>query len=336
MLVVMVGVLAIGLGFVFSFVGALHDPQPHDVRVAVVAPRPEARAAITHLNGLPGGPLRAVAVHDERAAREQVRDGDEAGALIVDPSGQADRLLVASGGGAALTMTVEQVMSEVEAAQHRSVSSTDLAPLQSGDFRGTTGFFMVIGWLLAGYVLAAVLGVLTGGHAATVRSVAARLLLLVPYAIVAGLGGMLIVDTLLGALTGHFLALAGLGALLVFVGAAFTIALQALLGVLGTAVAMVLLVVIGNPSSGGVYQLPLLPGFWRTIGDALPNGAAVQAARHIAYFGSHGVAAHLVILGAYAVGAIAAAVTLTALRSRRARSHAPAAPQMRQVGAAAA
>jgi hypothetical protein len=63
--------------------------------------------------------------------------------------------------------------------------------------------------------------------------------------------------------------------------------------------------VLGNPSAGGAYQSRLLPGLWRTIGPALPNGAGVQAVRTIAYFGGHGVAGNLTIIAAYVAAAIA-------------------------------
>lgn len=319
-LIVMVAVLAIGMGFIFSFVGALHDPQPHGVKVAVVAPASDAGAAgvvARRLNGLPGGPLQAVALRQQTVARQQVRDGSTTAALVLNPSGRTDRLFVASGGGDALSTTVQQLLTEVEATQHRGLASTDLAPLQSGDFRGVTSFYMVIGWLIAGYALAVVLGMVTRERRTTVRSVGGRLLAVVPYSIAAGLGGMLIVDTLLGALTGHFLALAGVGALLVFAAAAATMGLQALLGRLGTVVAVVLFVIVGNPASGGAYQSQLLPGFWRAMSNVLPNGAAVQAVRQVAYLGSHGLVAHMLILAAYAVGGTAVALAMTALRSRR-------------------
>ena len=316
-----VGVLAVGLGFIFSYVGAFHDPQPHRVKVALVAPQQAASALAARLNALPGAPLRAVPVQHESAARQQVQHGDVTAALIVDPSGQTDRLLSATGAGAALTTAVKQVVNEVEAGQHRGVSSTDVVPLQRGDYRGLAGFYTVIGWLVAGYLLATLLGIVSGTRASTIRSVGGHLLLLVPYSIAAGLGGMLIVDTLLGAQTGHFLALAGLGALLVFAAAAVTIALQELIGIVGIGVAIVLFVVIGNPSAGGAYQLPLLPGFWRTIGDALPNGAGVDTLRRIVYFDGHGITGHLITLGAYSLGAITAALAVTAYRSRKARTH---------------
>jgi uncharacterized phage infection (PIP) family protein YhgE len=70
---------------------------------------------------------------------------------------------------------------------------------------------------------------------------------------------------------------------------------------------------------------PLLPGFWRAISPALPNGAGVQALRHIAYFGSYGITGNLTIIAAYIVTAITVAITGTSLLARRAATGKPAA-----------
>ncbi|MET8009462.1 hypothetical protein ABZU86_30850 [Streptomyces sp. NPDC005271] len=120
-----------------------------------------------------------------------------------------------------------------------------------------------MGWTVGGYLFAALLGVSKGARPATVRRAAQRLLAAVPYAVLSGLGGAAIVGPLLGALTGHFLALWGIGALAVFGAAAVTIALQVLFGVLGIGVTVLLFVVLGNPSAGGAYGPELLPPFWR-------------------------------------------------------------------------
>jgi hypothetical protein len=48
-----VGVIALQLLFIASYVGALHDPKPKDVPFAVVAPGPAAAQAVTRLNHLP-------------------------------------------------------------------------------------------------------------------------------------------------------------------------------------------------------------------------------------------------------------------------------------------
>ena len=52
------------LAFAFFYVGALHDPTPHHVRVAVIGPA----AAATRLSHLPGDPLDARPASSRAAA----------------------------------------------------------------------------------------------------------------------------------------------------------------------------------------------------------------------------------------------------------------------------
>lgn len=322
-LALIIAVLSLGLGFIFSYVGAFHDPVPHRVNIAVAAPAKESSRLVLQLNAITGHPLAAHAVTAIADARRQVQNDQTAAALLVSPTGSKDRLLVATGGGVALTTAVQSVIEQAERRQHRTVLTRDLAPLQTGDYRGLTGFYAVVGWLVTGYLLAALLGIAAKARDTTLRSVTRRLLILVPYSIAAGLGGSLILDTLLAAETGHFLALAGVGALLVFAAASVTIALQELVGIIGIGLAILLFVVLGNPSAGGAYQIPLLPGFWRTIGDALPNGAGVDTLRRITYFHGHGITDHLIIIGAYCLAAVLIALTVTAYRTTTTQSTLP-------------
>ena len=67
------------------------------------------------------------------------------------------------------------------------------------------------------------------------------------------------VGPVLGALTGHLIALWWLGALLVFAVGAVTLAFQTLLGVIGIGITILVFVILGNPSAGGAYQPALLP-----------------------------------------------------------------------------
>jgi hypothetical protein len=50
-----------------------------------------------------------------------------------------------------------------------------------------------------------------------------------------------------------------LGALLVFAAAAVTMAFQVLFGILGIGIAILVFVILGNPSAGEPYQSALLP-----------------------------------------------------------------------------
>jgi hypothetical protein len=238
--------------------------------------------------------------------------------FVVDPAGKTDSLLVASGGGAAVSTAVEDVFTQVEKAEHRTLAVTDAVPAQPGDGRGLSGFYLVVGWLVGGYLVAAIIGIANGARPRSTRRAIHRLMALVPYAILSGLGGAILVDPVLGALTGHFLALWWLGAFLVFCAAAVTMAFQVLFGVVGIGLTLILFVVLGNPSSGGAYPASLLPPFWRAIGNSIPNGAGVEAIRRIVYFGSYDIVGNLLVIAIYTVAGIAIAVTGTSVVARRA------------------
>ena len=313
------GVLLLQLGFIFSYVAAFHNPRPHRVPIAVVAPAPVSQRVVATIDGIPGNVARAHAAADEASARRQVRNGSASAAFVLHATGGADQLLLASGGGAAAAEAVERVASRVEAKEHRRFTVTDIVPLQPGDARGLSGFYLVIGWIVGGYLFAAVLGIATGPRPATTRRALIRVLAFVPYAVLSGLGGAVIVDPLLGALVGHFLALWWLGALVVAASAAATIAFEVLFGIVGIGVVILAFVVLGNPSAGGAYQTTLLPRFWRVIGGWLPNGAGTDAVRRIVYFGSHGIAGHLLVLALYVVVGVTVTLGVTYRRSRSSR-----------------
>lgn len=313
-----IAVLLIQLGFVFSYVGAFHHPTPHGVPIAVVAPTQISGQLVGELNAIHGHPLHATAVPDQTIGRTRLRHGSTSGVLIVNPTGKTDALLVAGGGGAATATAVADVIAQAEATQHRSATITDAVPAQPGDARGLTDFYLVVGWLIGGYLVAALLSIATRPRPATTRRAIIRLIVLVPYAILSGLGGAIIVGPVLGALTGHLLAMAALGALIVYSAAVVTMAFQVFLGTIGVGLTLILFVILGNPSAGGAYPAPLLPGFWRAISPVLPNGAGVEALRRVVYFGSYNITDNLLIICAYIVVAATFALTGTALLARRA------------------
>jgi hypothetical protein len=318
-----IGVLLIQFAFVLSYVGAFHHPTPHRVPIAVVAPAPISGRLVSELNGIHGQPLHASPVSDETAGRTLLRHGSTSAVLIINPVGKTDALLVAGGGGAAVATAVEDVIAPAEAAQHRSATVTDAVPAQPGDARGLSGFYLVVGLLIGGYLVAALLSIATRARPETTRRGIIRLIVLVPYAIVSGLGGAIIVGPILGALTGHLLAIWALGALLVYCAAAVTMAFQVLLGTLGVGLTLILFVVLGNPSAGGAYPAPLLPGFWRAISPALPNGAGVEALRRIVYFGSYGIDGNLIVIALYTLASAAVALIATSILARRAAAGKP-------------
>jgi hypothetical protein len=311
-----VGVLLLQLGFILSYVGAFHAPKPQRIGMVLVAPAQVAPQLVSRLNAIPGGPIRVKAVADVGAAQQLIRTARTSGALVINVSGSQDTLYVTSAGGAAVETAVTTVVQRVEATQKRTVAVRDLVPAQAGDARGLTGFYLVVGWMVGGYLVAALLGVAKGARPANVRRAIVRLGAIALYAIVSGLGGAVIVGPVLGALNGHLVTLWWLGALIVFGAGAVTMAFEVLLGVLGIGAAILLFVILGNPSAGGAYQSSLLPPFWRAISNAIPTGAGTDTVRRIVYFGSHGIGMHLLVLALYAVVGSVVAVAASARKPR--------------------
>ena len=126
----------------------------------------------------------------------------------------------------------------------------------------------------------------------------------------------MIAEPVLHALNGHFWSIAGIGVLVTLSAATVTIALQTLFGVIGIGLTVVIFVILGNPSAGGAYQAPLLPPFWRAISSYLPNGAATDAIRKIAYFDGHGLMHPIVVLLAWVVGGTVLTLAASAIIKR--------------------
>jgi hypothetical protein len=302
--VLVIGVLLLQLGFVLSYVGAFHAPTPRDVPLAVVmpagAPAGIAQLVVDRLEGIAGDPLGVLVADTEDDARGLLADREVDGALLLG-TGTADTLLVSSAEGGAVSSALTEVLTQVDAAQQRTLTTDDVLPAVEGDARGLSAFYLAVGWVLGGYLVASVIGLSSGSRPLTRARGAVRLGSVAVYAVVSGIGGALITGPVLGVFDGHLLAVSAFGALLVFAVGAFTMALQVWTGLVGIGLAILLFVVLGNPSAGGAYPTPLLPPFWAAIGPWLPPGAGTDAVRGIVYFDGAGVGQACLVLAAYAV-----------------------------------
>ncbi|MET9379035.1 DUF3533 domain-containing protein [Streptomyces sp. NPDC002992] len=321
-----VGVFALQLLFIASYVGALHNPKPKDVPFGVAAPQQVSAQLIGQLERLPGEPLDPRTVTDEAEARKQIMNRDLDGALVVNPGGTTDTLLVASGGGTVLSSALETLFTRVEGANGRTIRTVDIAPASTQDFDGLSAFYLVVGWCVGGYICAAILAISAGSRPANRERAIIRLGVLALYSVLGGLGGAVIVGPILGALPGSVAALWGLGALVVFAVGAATLALQSVFGIVGIGLAILLIVVAGNPSAGGAFPLPMLPPFWNAIGPALPPGAGTWAARSIAYFRGNDLTGSLLVLSAWAV--VGSAITLVMSSLKRTPESEPIAEEV--------
>jgi hypothetical protein len=295
--------LVLLLAFAFSYVGAFHDPTPHAVPVAVVGPP----AVVAQLNRLPGDPLDARQVSSRPAALSQIDARQVYGAYVA----ATNRLFVASAANRATAVALEQTFNRIAAARGRpAVRVTDVKPLPPKDPNGTAVFYAVIAWVFGGYLASTLIGLIGNPRSPSRARAAARIAALAGFGIVAGVLSVVMLRASFDVFSGHVLALCAIAALTIFASAAATAGIQAAAGPAGTAIVIVLFVILGNAASGGPFARPLLPGLWRTIGGLLPPGASVDLARSALYFDGARISGPILVLAGWAALGTVLAIAL--------------------------
>lgn len=315
------GVLLLQLGFILSYVAAFHQPTPRDIPIAVVAEQgvPAGVDADTadKLNAIDGTPLDARTAATTADARALLRDREILGVYVVSPSG-TDTLITAGAAGSSIATSLDAIFTEVEQSQNRQFVVRDEIPVGTHDNRGLSGFYLSVGWVVGGYLLAAAIGLLVGAPR-TLREAAAHLGVFAGYSVLSGALGALITTHVLGTFAGHWFPLWLLGAGVVFATSIFTLGLRAAIGVAAVPLAIVVFVILGNPSAGGAFGPNVLPDFYAAIGSWITPGIGTEGVRSIVYFGGTGLGQPAVALTLYAVAGIALLFTFTARRARSVR-----------------
>ena len=153
------------------------------------------------------GALDVSTVGSVAAARDAVASGDLVAAYA--PAGQgakAATLYVASGNQYQLEAVAKATFAPVAAAQDASLDVRDLAPLPAHDSYGTSLFYLALVWTIGGYMVAMFVGMMGASLSHRVRA-----------SIIGGAGlftalvSTALVEGVVGAVQGHFLALVGIG-----------------------------------------------------------------------------------------------------------------------------
>lgn len=298
-------VVAIQALMVTVFAWPAANIKPRDLPVVVAGPAPAADAFARQLAQAEPGAFKVTTVPDAAAADQRLRDRDAYGAFVLGPGGLAGVHLAS-----AASPVAAQVLGQVAqaAGQGRAMPVDDVVPADPGDPRGTG---------LAAAVLPLILTSLVAGVllALTVRGRWARGLVILAYAVLAGLAVTAILQYGLGALPGDYLANSAVVALLALAMAAAVAGLGAALGVAGTALAVVVVFFLGNPLSGLTSAAEMLPQPWGAVGQLLPPGAGGTLLRSVGSFDGAGAAVAAWVLGAWAAGGLLLSVVTG--RSRR-------------------
>jgi Protein of unknown function (DUF3533) len=303
------GLTVVVVAFLSSYASALGKPTPHHIPVAVSAPP----AVLRELGASPQ--LRVYSVPDPAKAQAMVEDRAAYGAMVLPRTGPAT-LLVANGGGHSVETVLVQIGQQLARTRGTTLTTVDVAPTSPNDPNGTVEFYCIAFLFLGASIGATVLGRVAGPVGGP-RGALARLGLMVVYAALLSVVVTLFADLALGDLVGHF----GLLYLTLWLYvAAVCLAVTGVSALLGPAsiVLIIVLIALGNPSSGGPVPRPLLNGFYSALNPVLPQGATLSALRGVQYFGDHGIALALLCLLIWALAGLAllgAAVVRDGLRT---------------------
>jgi hypothetical protein len=290
---VLIPALVLMLAFAFSYVGAFHDPTPHNVPVDVVGPP----AVAAELDRLPGDPLDPRQTSSLPAALSEIDDRDVYGAY----DAPTNHLFVASAANRATAVALTETFNRTAAAQGGpAVRVTDVKPLPPKDSNGTAIFYAMIAWVFGGYIASTLIGLIGSPRSPSTRRAAARIAALAGFSIIGGILSVLLLRASFGVFSGHVIALSAVAALTIFASGAATAGIQAAIGPAGTGLVILVFVILGNPASGGPFARPLLPGFWSTIGGVLPPGASVDLARSALFFDGERILGPILVLAGWA------------------------------------
>jgi hypothetical protein len=297
--------------FATTYMSAGHAPAATGMPFGVTGSSPVLAAAEKNIS------LKVTQYPDESAAKTAIDQAQIWGALI--PSGTSNTLIVVPSISdlAPLDLAVRFEAAAKSTGQKLTVQQYAPVPLAAKDPFGLVQALMLVPLLIGGYMSSTLLMAATGKAAGRWRAAT-----LAGFAIVAGLAVDLIVCFWLqGFPSSKFWITWPICSLIIAAVAFVAAVLQKLIGAAGTLLTIIVIILLGNPSSGGATGVPYLPTFWRDLGPYLPPRNAYILLHHTIYFGGHGTTEALTVLLVYLA---VAAVILGVLDWRRSEPPVPA------------
>ena len=311
----LVGTLALATAFIAAYVGALHKPTPHDVPVGVVLGDQPAQAVLAAVRARTNT-IKPVEYDDQGQAQDALRSREVYGVLHSGPGGGLT-LATASASAPAATDLVTQVLTQAARQANLPLQVTDEVPVSAEDPRGLVPFYLAVGLVLGGYLASTALGISLGTAPRSLRRAGLRTATLAVHSVLLGIIGAVLVGPVMHIWDHQVPAVFLVGALTVFAAGMVAAAVQGWLGLLGTGLVILLLVVLGNPGSGGIYAPEFLPAFLRGMHRWNVTGLATDLLKSAVYFDWRGGRWPLVGLLIWSAVGILGLVTATIFQAHR-------------------
>jgi len=236
----------------------------------------------------------AFTVYDaETDARAAIDARTIDGALVF---GQPPRLIVAGAAGDTSVGVMTAAFTNVFAAQGATLQVETVHPFAQGDAHGLILFFIVVAVIISTLVAQAVLYTLaaSAGGAFRIGVVAA-------FAVLSSITAMGTASWIAGGFGGDFWTATALVALASAAAGIVVTGLTRLMGRVGIALAVLIVVLLDLVSSGGPGGSQILPDFYRALSPWMPAPQLFSALRGALYFNDEGLGNPLIVLSAWLV-----------------------------------
>ncbi|BBJ42122.1 hypothetical protein SSPO_048400 [Streptomyces antimycoticus] len=295
---VIVLLISAGAGlFAGSYTFAFANPTPRNIPTAIVTADHDSTMRNQFLTGMEKALNASLKLHPYPSyAKARWSLEEQRVFAILRARDRGVELDVASAAGATVAQVLRQAGGKVGRVSGVPVTVRDLKPLQPGDPRGLAVFYISLAATIIGFLGAIQLSV----NAAALNP-AERIGFNVAYAVLGAFSIAAIVDWGLKALRLPFAESWAILALTMFTSGLVFSMFNVLFGRWALLPTWGVMVILGNPSSGGAVSWPLLPSLLGTIGRWLPPGASVNAQHTAIYFPHHQHPFPFLVLGSWCV-----------------------------------
>lgn len=314
------GVALLQLAFAGVYLGAFHAPKAHELPIAIVGDEATTTQLGESLEQKSDHAYKSVLIADTADAEAQLKNQEIY--AIYQPAFPRATITLASANGKSLVQPITQSLTQLDQAYQAQTRQAlagqpdktqlasqavvapnihDIAPLPAGDSNGATLFYIAFSAVFGGYLAAVAVNLVRGKRDFSRRLAYIRIVGFALFSLIVSLGvGLIAVYGVDAVASDRYWTIVGIASLTTFGVSLVASSLVSLLGVFGTALVIVLFVVLGTPASGGPVPLPLTgEGLWQTLAPLLPTGAAFGALRQSVYFDGLHIMTHLWILIVY-------------------------------------
>ncbi|WP_431278161.1 hypothetical protein [Leifsonia poae] len=304
--------LFLAAGMALAYLGAFHQPTPHDLPVAIVGTGPATEVFAQTMNDKAPDALDVTTVADASTARHLVETEKLAAAYQADATHA--RIILSTAACATTAETAQKIFLPIAYEQHLPVTVDDVRPAAPADLTGQGLFFLLVALSVGSYASAIAVAAVTAKLAIGWRLAVSAAVALV----VAGIG-VVVAGPIYHVLSGNEWSIWLLGGLYALGIISLGVGLHPVLGKWTTPALTLLFVMLNFTSSGGIFASYLQPAFFAGL-NTFWNGAAwLQAAKALTYFPGEAFGFAGLRLALWATAGILLVVVTHALSVRRRR-----------------